>query len=250
MRHFPIYKSANSSFIIITVNFIYCEKTLHLKKLKGLALLSLFALNLIMLKDTFSLNSTSSVVWPICTIFFSFVIAASLKKVSYTTWFCGLFLIFLFSLWLLFFSSGLSFTEKALSAVIVLLLLGLGFELYNPLIFPIVNWWEYDFRYRFDLEGYLCTDTFCHLVRLHDFRKGNCSIHTFGNFKVGDEFLFHYKIKENALSLEGQVVSIRKNSLGRGSHLGVIFKKGEKRDLLQKFWKSLKLHKKELKKRK
>ena len=56
----------------------------------------------------------------------------------------------------------------------------------------------------------------------------------FGNFKVGDEFLFQYKIKENALSLEGQVVSIRKNSLGRGSHLGVIFKKGEKRDLLQK----------------
>ena len=232
------------------MNFIYCEKTLHLKKLKGMILLALIALNLIILKDTFLSNPSSSLLWPLSTIFFSFVIAASLKKVSYTTWFGGVFIVLLFSLWLLFFSSDLNVTEKAFSAFIVLLLLGLGFELYNPLIFPIVNWWEYDFRYRFDLEGYLCTSSFCYLIRLHDFRKGLCSIHAFGNFKIGDEFLFHYKIKENALSLEGKIVSIRKNSLGRGSHLGVIFKKGEKRDLLQKFWKSLKLHKKELKKRK
>ena len=116
----------------------------------------------------------------------------------------------LFSFWLLFFSGDLNFTDKALSTVIVLLLLGLGFELYNPLIFPIVNWWEYDFRYRFDLEGYLCTDTFCHLVRLHDFRKGNCSIHTFGNFKVGDEFLFQYKIKRTHL-----VLKVRSYLLGK-----------------------------------
>ena len=164
------------------VNFIYCEKTLHLNKLKGLTLLALVALNLIMLKDAFLSSSSSSFLWPISTIFFSFVIAASLKKFSYATWFAGVFIVLLFSFWLLFFSGDLNFTDKALSTVIVLLLLGLGFELYNPLIFPIVNWWEYDFRYRFDLEGYLCTDTFCHLVRLHDFRKGNCSIHTFWKF--------------------------------------------------------------------
>ena len=229
------------------MNVVYCKKIFPMNQVRGLVLFTLFLLNLILFNSYFLLDI--SFLWQIFALSFSVVTFLSLKKASYTFWISTILLLSVFFIWLISNFSFLSISERLTSLIIIIILLSVCFQLYTPIIFPIISWWEYDFRYRFDLEGYICTDDFCYLSRLNDFRRGACSIHTFGNFKVNEVIFFNYNLKGNNLCLSGEIVSIRKNSMGRGVHLGIVFKKGQKTKILEKYWNSLKLHKKNLKKR-
>lgn len=101
-------------------------------------------------------------------------------------------------------------------------------ELYlvlNPLILPLVSWWEYDFRFRADLKSIISNDGKETESRLVDFRRGKGSFHSFDEVPLGSKVNLKIETPENesGSELEGVILTKRHESLGRGHHYGISF---------------------------
>lgn len=133
----------------------------------------------------------------------------------------------------LFFVPILSFSF--LFYLVALVLLGLeSRELWTPIYYPIMSWWEYDFRYRNDLKVKAIVDAQEIEGRLTDLRKGAGCVSLFKDLKVGE--YVHVELKDGK-SFKVEIMSKRYYSLGRPLSYGVRFELIEEseRDEFRKF---------------
>ena len=114
----------------------------------------------------------------------------------------------------------------------------------SPIYYPRVSWWEYDFRYRDDLKitvikkGDLTLD-----ARLTDLRRLAGCVALFDDLKLGEEIIVNAKLEEESVTLRGQVMSKRRELIGRPLIYGIQFKFDSRRNkkryrMLKKMWKS------------
>ena len=138
----------------------------------------------------------------------------SLKRFSYTYW--SLLTLHSLMIFLITYYSDVEVpvSKKLILFTSYLFLYALSVYLFNPIIFPAVSWFEYDFRYRHDLECYYCSEMGCYQSRLVDLKSNSGSLHSFQNIELGDQISLFFRFKENSIKLTGEVQSIRQNSLG------------------------------------
>jgi hypothetical protein len=102
-----------------------------------------------------------------------------------------------------------------------LVLLGIGAsQLWTPIYYPIVSWWEYDFRYRHDVKASVLFEGESLPSRLTDLRKGAGCVALFKEIKIGN--FFQLELGED-LTFKVEVMSKRYYSLGRPLSYGVRF---------------------------
>ena len=142
----------------------------------------------------------------------------TLKGLYYTFW----TLTFLVALWIVLTAFKVPFISLSfflyLSALVILALAAK--ELWTPIYYPIVSWWEYDFRYRHEVKVNVIVDGERTEGRLTDLRLGAACISLFKEVKVG-EYLQVEIDDEKKFKVE--VMSKRYYSLGRPLSYGVKF---------------------------
>jgi len=140
----------------------------------------------------------------------------------------------------------------ALYVVSCLLLIFKMYFLSSPIYYPRVSWWEYDFRYRDDLKVSVKAHDQEYEARLTDLRRFAGCIALFEELKMGDEILMNTKVDDVSVTLRGQVMSKRKDLIGRPLIYGVQFKfdsRSNKKRYIQllRLWKKEKNNKRKLK---
>lgn len=133
-----------------------------------------------------------------------------------------------------------------------LLLITKMYILSSPIYYPRVSWWEYDFRYRDDLKITVKVHDNEYMSRLTDLRRFAGCVALFEELKLGDEILMNAKVDDVSVTLRGQVMSKRKDLIGRPLIYGVQFKfdsrSNKKRYIqLHRLWKKEKNNKRRLK---
>ncbi|MBC7537718.1 MAG: hypothetical protein H7281_02775 [Bacteriovorax sp.] len=122
----------------------------------------------------------------------------------------------------------------------------------SPIYYPRVSWWEYDFRYRDDLRIKVKSFESEYDARLTDLRRFAGCVALFEEVKLGDEIIIHAKVDDISVSLRGQVMSKRRDLIGRPLIYGVMFKfdsRSNKKRYIQlvRLWKKEKHSKRKLK---
>ena len=170
----------------------------------------------------------------------------SINRFSYAFW----SMIFLYSIFYVGCLGDINADSMQISLMICILVifLWLGVSFYNPIFYPIVNWFEYDFRYRHDLPFFLCLDHGCYESRLLDFRSGAGSFHSFEELEISETVKMVYKLNGERVLLVGKLLSIRQNTLGRGFYYGVQFDNSSELKTLDSYWRAQKTRIKKLKK--
>jgi hypothetical protein len=116
------------------------------------------------------------------------------------------------------------FSMESVAFISSLILLGImAYSLWSPIFYPIVSWWEYDFRYRDDLRVKVIANDEKSDGRLTDLRKGAGCIASFKTFKVGDEIEIEPFEDLDSVRFRVEIMSKRKYSLGRPFNYGVRF---------------------------
>lgn len=122
----------------------------------------------------------------------------------------------------------------------------------SPIYYPRVNWWEYDFRYRDDLRIKVKSEDNEYDARLTDLRRFAGCVGLFEELRLGDEIVINAKVDDVTVNLRGQVMSKRRDLIGRPLIYGVKFKfdsrSNKKRYIrLERLWKQEKNNKRRLK---
>lgn len=99
----------------------------------------------------------------------------------------------------------------------------LCFSLYTPVFYPIISWWEYDFRYRNDLKTKVFSESLDSVDgRLVDLRKKAAGLNLFNDLSIGEKLeIAPCSGVDGRLIVE--VVSKRQHSIGRPYTYGVRF---------------------------
>jgi hypothetical protein len=134
-------------------------------------------------------------------------------------------------------------------------LLVLSIKMYilsSPIYYPRVSWWEYDFRYRDDLRIQLKTGENEYEARLTDLRRYAGCVALFEEVKLGDDIIIVAKVDDISVNLRGQVMSKRRDLIGRPLIYGVMFKfdsRSNKKRYIQlvRLWRKEKHSKRKLK---
>lgn len=140
----------------------------------------------------------------------------------------------------------------ALYLVSCILLIFKMYILSSPIYYPRVSWWEYDFRYRDDLKVSVKVHDHEYEARLTDLRRLAGCVALFEELKLGDEILMTTKVDDVSVNLRGQVMSKRRDLIGRPLIYGVQFKfdsRSNKKRYIQllRLWKKEKNNKRKLK---
>ena len=148
-------------------------------------------------------------------------------------------IIVLWLIYCLFTTPFVSFSFLFYSVALFLLALE-SRELWTPIYYPIMSWWEYDFRYRNDLKVKAIVDGKAIEGRLTDLRKGAGCVSLFKELKVGEHVQIELK-DENSFKVE--IMSKRYYSLGRPLSYGVRFELVEEDEKAEfkkfsKFWRN------------
>ncbi len=122
----------------------------------------------------------------------------------------------------------------------------------SPIYYPRVSWWEYDFRYRDDLKITVKIKDSEYVARLTDLRRYAGCVALFEELKLGTEIIINAKVDDVSVNLRGQVMSKRKDLIGRPFIYGVQFKfdsRSNKKRYIQlvRLWKKEKNNKRRLK---
>ena len=124
--------------------------------------------------------------------------------------------------------------------------------LFSPIYYPLVRWWEYDFRFRDDLKIKLLLDGEEVKGRLTDLRRGAGCVVLFGKYKHGVLLTIKLEDFSRINPIKAEIVSRRQYSLGRPYTYGVrvLFESPKDKENyynLVKYWKSRKRLLKKLK---
>jgi hypothetical protein len=171
------------------------------------------------------LNGTSGFLWTLLSfalvlIYYNFF-WKTIKNLYYTFWtFSSLLLIFIF--FQIYFVEFHSATYSLLLAAIFLI--AEMYVLSSPIYYPVVNWWDYDFRFRYDLP--LKTKIAETEVegRLTDLRRRAACIVLFEDISVGERLDLEMQFDEHRFIPTIEIMSKRQYSLGRPFHYGVSFR--------------------------
>ena len=136
-----------------------------------------------------------------------------------------------------------------LSALILIVKM---YILSSPIYYPQVSWWEYDFRYRDDLKIKVKSHEIEHLARLTDLRRHAGCVAMFEELKLGQEIVISAVMDDETAFLRGQVMSKRRDLIGRPLIYGVQFKfdsrSNKKRYVsLERMWAKQKKNKRKMK---
>ena len=94
----------------------------------------------------------------------------------------------------------------------------------TPLFYPVVSWWEYDFRYRNDIKATIKHDEKNEDARIVDLRGQAGGVAYFGDLEVGSTVLISPLYNDLKQDFSVEIVSKRKHSIGRPFVYGVRFK--------------------------
>jgi hypothetical protein len=117
--------------------------------------------------------------------------------------------------------------QSHIGALYAVSLVTLSIKMYilsSPIYYPRVSWWEYDFRYRDDLRIQLKTGDNEYEARLTDLRRYAGCVALFEEVKLGDDIIIVAKVDDVSVNLRGQVMSKRRDLIGRPLIYGVMFK--------------------------
>jgi len=180
---------------------------------------------------TFISVTLSLAVW----LYLTYILIKFVKDLYYTYWTLGG--IFLISLCVDIFLFPNPTKILAMMCVLLLVINFLG--LYSPLYYPMVNWWEYDFRFRHDLKIKIEGDNEKEFEgRLTDLRQGAGCILSFEDFEVGKKIKIKISSESPQQIYEAEIKSSRRNIDGRPKIYGVYFTNNDKeiRKIIEK-WK-------------
>lgn len=174
---------------------------------------------------------------------------STLKNLFYTFWTFTVFIA-------LYFATNMGLAQFSYNAPWLVYFCGAGlflliwesFLLSSPIYYPLVHWWEYDFRYRHDLKIELTHEGMSFPGRLTDLRRGAGCVVSFDDFPVRKNLSIKTVLKHSDehidhIILTGELMSKRGNSIGRGFTYGVkfILKKDHDRKAYKKltqFWRN------------
>ncbi len=157
---------------------------------------------------------------------------------------------------------ALSFTRNALilentkTAVFYglafMLLMLSAWQISSPLYYPMVQWWEYDFRFRPDIRITVKEGDEEHEARLTDLRRGAGCVMMFQHVPIGSTFEVRTDVLHLHFGLRAEVVSRKEQVLGRAYHYGVKFhyedlEQRQRLKLLTHYWREGKNNKKRTK---
>lgn len=89
------------------------------------------------------------------------------------------------------------------------------YVLYSPIYYPMVSWWEYDFRYRTDLKMDVEFEGERFESRIVDLRRSALGIQSFKSFTLGEKVKIVYETANEEISFNCEIVSKRSYSIGR-----------------------------------
>lgn len=105
----------------------------------------------------------------------------------------------------------------------ILFLASQAYILNSPIYFPIVNWWEYDFRFRDELNAKIKHKDQTYVARLTDLRRKMGCIVLFEELELGEVVTLEIDNFESIGELTVEVMSKRLYSAGRPYNYGVRF---------------------------
>lgn len=183
----------------------------------------------------FTLTLMAEVFWifqhqsfKVSTIFFIVLYIYSLKalkSLSYSFWTFSFFMMgfVLVSLIRHFLLQGTSGPFYFYLLGIVLFLSEL-YSLHTPIYYPLVNWWEYDFRFRSEIKVKVTVDTGPGLDgRLTDLRRMAGCVVLFEDVDVGKTLEMVTQDKFKDIKIHAEIISKRNPLPGRGFKYGVKF---------------------------
>jgi hypothetical protein len=134
----------------------------------------------------------------------------TIKKLYYTFWtFSIVLLVFLAGKIIFYSMTPVQFYLHLLAVIFVVMEM---YILHNPIYYPIVSWWEYDFRYRHDLKVSVSTENHESLWgRLNDLRRESAGLQLFEDLPIGTVLDVEYEDKK----FKGEIMSKRRYSVGR-----------------------------------
>lgn len=149
----------------------------------------------------------------------------TVKHIYYTFWtFSALLMIYLLSN---LYSAIAVYEAASLIYIHALALVLVAIEMYilsSPIYYPVVNWWEYDFRYRYDLKVRIRTpDEEWREVRMTDLRRGAACVASFDEYDEGTVLEISSSLDQDDFLFKIEVMSKRQYSVGRPFHYGVKF---------------------------
>ncbi len=146
------------------------------------------------------------------------------KRLLYTFWGLSI-LVFLF-IFYYFITSLLRHTYPFQTLLFLSSLVLLGITLYlasSPVYYTKVAWWEFDYRYRADIDAQISFEGKRFKSRLTDVRRRGGSIATFEDFPLGTHLLICFDIDDQEFQLESVIGSKSKSIVGRPYSYGIKF---------------------------
>ncbi len=148
----------------------------------------------------------------------------TLRELYYTFWTFSFFIIFYLVVGL--FQSFFIYHSLALFYLYLTALTFLSLQAYvlsSPIYFPRVRWWEYDFRYRYDLKIKVRFAGDEYDGRLTDLRRGAGCVILFEHLSAGHFINIEVAGKFKNFNLKAEIVSKKEYTVGRGLTYGVKF---------------------------
>ena len=123
-----------------------------------------------------------------------------------------------------------------LQALYFLLLAFVIFDMYNlysPIFYPKVHWWEYDFRYRHDFEIMVQHEKKQVPGILSDLRNKSGSVILFDQISLGDQIKIISEDTDFPIVLKGEILTRRQFLIGRPFNYGIRFSFENEEELKQ-----------------
>ncbi|GAB4405694.1 MAG: hypothetical protein OHK0056_03550 [Bacteriovoracaceae bacterium] len=119
-------------------------------------------------------------------------------------------------------TSWLGFSYSFILNLITLsFLIALSFQLLNPIFFPLISWWEYDFRNFKDLKLKIKDGDKILDARLCDLKGDQASIACFDELELSKNYEMTVKLNGQIFKIDTTVLSKRLYSLGRPVYFGI-----------------------------
>ena len=193
------------------------------------------------LAGRFVLNLTFVAQFALLVLTLNFHLRA-LKSLLNTFWSLTIVLMFFYAM--AFFRNALVLDNALASAwylgAIILLALA-SWQISSPLYYPMVQWWEYDFRFRPDIRVSVEIGGDQHRARLTDLRRGAGCVVMFHAAPVGSWLNVSTDVMAQKFGMKAQVVSRKEPILGRAFIYGVRFdtddlEQRQRLKLLTNYW--------------
>lgn len=120
-----------------------------------------------------------------------------------------------------------------------------SYLLSKPTFFPMVNWWEFDFRYRRDLKAEVIEGENVYPARITDVRMNSIALHTFTDLRLDDPYRVKVYLGDESVILDLALLTHREQTLGRGIIYGAFLNLSSSRNRivslkLKQYWQSKK----------